>query len=191
MTSVRGLTLVAVLVTGLVFSGCSGGASDQSPSPSVSDIQSATPTPSPSSTTTETPTPSTSGEQAAVDAVVAYLRVVDRLGGDPDLDLAELNSVATGQALAQAQHNLMQYRVEGLRQSGTQVPAFVASAPGATAAEWSITMCVDVSQVDILDSEGNSVKNPDSVPRLQSDFLVQQGPSEIWYVANDEVVATC
>ena len=182
VTSV-GLALSMALV------GCSASTEvDSTPTPSAPNSSvSVTPTPTPS----PMPTPSTASEQAAADGVVAYLRVVDKLGIDPESDLNELNTVATGQALAQMQHNLMQYRIEGWRQTGEQVPTFVGSTAGSSAKEWSITMCIDVSGVDVVDLDGQSVKNPDGVPRLLTEFLVQQGLTDIWYVAQDEVTATC
>ena len=190
MTITRGLRLVAAgLLTMLMFSSCSNGTggnptpTPSSPSPSAS----ATPTP----TTEPSPTPSTASEQAAVDAVVLYLHVLDKLGSDPESDLNELNTVATGQALAQLQHNLMQYRIEGWRQVGEQIPTFVESTAGSSAAEWSVTMCIDVSKVEVLDRDGQSVKNPDSAPRLLTVFLVQQGLTDLWYVAQDQVTETC
>ena len=177
------------LAVSMALVGCSGSTEvDSTPTPSAPNSSvSVTPTPTPS----PMPTPSTASEQAAADGVVAYLRVVDKLGIDPESDLNELNTVATGQALAQMQHNLMQYRIEGWRQTGEQVPTFVGSTAGSSAKEWSITMCIDVSGVDVVDLDGQSVKNPDGVPRLLTEFLVQQGLTDIWYVAQDEVTATC
>lgn len=193
MTCTRGSRLMAAgLLAALTFTGCAEGGADPTPGPTqgtAARSQSALPIPTPSRT--PTPTPSTDSERAAVAAVVAYLGVVDRLASDPDSDLNQLNTVATDQALAQMQHNLMQYRIEGWRQSGEQVPKFVDSTPGGTAAEWSVTMCVDVSGVDVVNREGQSVKNPDSVPRLLTDFFVQQGLTRTWYVARDEVTETC
>ena len=177
------------LAMSIALGGCSGSNElNSTPRPSAPNSSvSVTPTPTPS----PMPTPSTASEKAAADGVVAYLRVVDKLGIDPESDLNELNTVATGQALAQMQHNLMQYRIEGWRQTGEQVPTFVGSTAGSSAKEWSITMCIDVSGVDVVDLDGQSVKNPDGVPRLLTEFLVQQGLTDIWYVAQDEVTATC
>lgn len=169
---------------------CSGpghGNSTPTPSPpTTSASTAATSTPSP------TPTPSTASEQAAVDAVVSYLLVLDKLGSDPESDLSELNTVATGQALAQWQHDLMQYRIEGWRKVGEQVPAFVGSAPGSSASQWLVAMCIDISQVDLLDAAGTSVKSQDSPPRVLTEFQVDhQIANDIWYVSTDEVKATC
>lgn len=191
VTITRGLRLVAAgLLTMLMFSSCSNGTggnptpTPSSPSPSAS----ATPTP----TTEPSPTPSTASEQAAVDAVVLYLHVLDKLGSDPESDLNELNTVATGQALVQWQHDLMQYRIEGWRKVGEQVPAFVGSTPGSSASQWLVAMCIDISEVDLRDAAGVSVKNPDSPPRVLTEFQVDhQITNDTWYVATDEVKATC
>ena len=170
--------------------GCSGSTEvDSTPTPS-------TPTPSVSATLTPTPspapTPSTASEQAAVDTVVSYLEVLDKLGSDPESDLNELNTVATGQALAQWQHDLMQYRVQGWRQVGEQTSTFVGSTPGSSAAQWFIRMCVDVSGLDVLDAEGISVRPSDGSARVLTEFEVDhQAANDTWYVATDEVKETC
>ena len=183
VTSV-GLALSMALV------GCSGSTEvDSTPTPS-------TPTPSVSATLTPTPspapTPSTASEQAAVDTVVSYLEVLDKLGSDPESDLNELNTVATGQALAQWQHDLMQYRVQGWRKVGRQVPAFVGSTPGSSASQWFVKMCIDISEVDLLDATGTSVKSPDNPSRVLTEFQVDhQLANDTWYVATDEVKETC
>lgn len=191
MTITRGLRLVAAgLLTMLMFSSCSNGTggnptpTPSSPSPSAS----ATPTPSSS----PAPTPSSAGEKAATDAVASYIRTYDRLGADPASDLIELLNVARGDALAQAQYNLSYFRGQGWRQTGEQIPNYVGSAPGATAADWSITMCIDVSEVDLLDQQGNSVKNADGPSRVLTDFqLHRDAGTDTWFVTKDQVTSTC
>ena len=45
-------------------------------------------------------------------------------GGDPTSDIDELHTVATGDALAQIQYILLQYRKDGWVQVGTAAPEF-------------------------------------------------------------------
>lgn len=182
-----GQRLGAVLAVAAVLTsaGCSNDPDVSDPTPSASP--SATPSPS----VGPSPTPSTVSERAAVEGIVRYLEVLDRLSADPDADLQELNTVASGDALAQWQYNLSRYRADGWRQTGWQEPSFVDSSPGSSGLEWFVTMCIDVSAVDVVDGDGSSVKNPDSASHLLSDFRVEQGPSGDWYVTHDEVTGTC
>ncbi len=178
------------LAVSMALVGCSGSTEvDSTPTPS-------TPTPSVSATLTPTPspapTPSTASEQAAVDTVVEFLGVIDKLSIDPATDLNELNTVASGRALAQWMRNLMQYRVQGWRQVGEQTSTFVGSTPGSSAAQWFIRMCVDVSGLDVLDAEGVSVRPSDGSTRVLTEFEVDhQAANDTWYVATDEVKETC
>lgn len=185
----RSLGAVLAMAALLTSAGCSRDSNGSTPTPSTpSPTISATPTPSAS----PSPTPRSISEQAAVDTVIHYLEVLDRLAADPEADLAELNTVATGNALAQWQHNIMRYRVDGWRKTGTQTPSFVGSTPGSSASEWFIDMCIDISEVDLLDVDGTSVRNPDSPDKVLTEFqVVQQMANNTWYVATDEVTETC
>lgn len=179
------LTLTGAALA-LALASCNG--SDDRPSPSPTPTRSTTPT----VVSTPTPSPSTVQEQGAHDAVLAYVEVVDRLGADPAADIEELHTVATGQALAQMQYTITQYRVDGWRQVGRQVPAFVSATPGSSALEWTITMCVDEREVDMLDDAGNSVKNPDAMPYLLIDYgAVESLAAGQWYVASVQVTDSC
>ena len=186
-----GGTLGAVLAMAAVLmsAGCSRDSNASSPTPSPpSPTVSATPTPSAS----PSPTPSTVSERAAVDGVIHFLDVLDKLSADPESDLDELNTVATGNALAQWQRNIMQYRIDGWRQVGQQGPEFLGSTPGSSASEWFISMCIDVSDVDVLDAAGESVVDAGAPTRIQTDFRVdQQTTNNQWYVAEAEATGTC
>nr|WP_300147672.1 hypothetical protein [Propionicimonas sp.] len=185
----RSTSLVLAVAGSLALVGCSGG-SNPEPTPTVTSTPSATPTPTPSSS--PTPTPSSAGEKAAADAVVSYIRTYDRLGADPASDLIELLNVARGDALAQAQYNLSSYRGQGWRVMGERLPVFVASVPGSDANEWFVTMCVDVSQVDVLDSSGVSVKNVDAPDRFAAVYTASADPqSRQWFVTKEETTGAC
>ena len=185
----RVVRVVLAAAAAVVLAGCSGGSGAPTPTPSGTPSPSVSTTPTPSAS--PSPTPSTVSERAAVDAVITYTAVIDKLGADPNSDLDELNTVATGDALAQMQYNLSTYRGNGWRQTGRQVPNFTGSTPGASAAEWSVTMCVDLSGVDVVDASGASVRNPDGPLRVLTEFRVEQGVNGQWYVAKDEAKTTC
>lgn len=191
MTITRGLRLVAAgLLTMLMFSSCSNGTGGNStPTPSSpSPRASATPTPSSS----PTPTPSSAGEQAAADAVVSYIRMVDRLGADPQADLVALLDVARGDALAQMQYTLSSYRGQGWRVIGESRASFAGSFPGSDATQWLVSMCIDVSQVDVLDTNGVSVQNPDGPTSVLTEFVVDRDSgSEKWFVTKEEAKSEC
>ena len=168
--------------------GCSGStevdstATPSTPTPSVS----ATPTPSP------TPTPSTISERAAVDAVIAYTGMVDTLAADPQSDMQQLATVARGQALAQTQYDIAFYRGNGWRQIGRSRLEFVGTTPGSDATQWLVTMCVDVSEVDVVDTTGQSVVQADRSPRVLSSFTVDQDHQKYdWFVTLEATTETC
>ena len=88
-----GRTLGAVLAMAAVLAsvGCSRDSDSATQTPSTpSPTISATSTPSAS----PSPTPSTVSERAAVDGVIQFLEVLDKLSADPESDLTELNTVA-------------------------------------------------------------------------------------------------
>lgn len=191
MTHSRPLRLIATgLLAVLAVCGCTPKPGDPTPTPTPQPSVTASETPTP--TPTPVPSPSTDRERAATDAVLAYIKVVDKLGADPSSNLDELNTVATLDALAQMQYILQNYRIDGWRQVGQQVPSFMAATPGSSALEWTISMCIDVSGVDVLDAQGNSVKNPDGVPRILVDYeVVESLAATQWYVALETAIETC
>lgn len=180
-----------LVVTGLLavfmLCGCSG-ANGSSPTPGMSS----TATPTVSRTLTPTPSPSTDQERAAVAAVNAYIRVVDKLGIDSTSDINELTRVATGDALAQMQYILLNYRKDGWRVTGTTVPTFDKATAGATAADWTIAMCVGLGGVDVVDPAGRSVKNHDGPSRVRIEYIVNESmAAHQWYVAKETAVGPC
>ena len=134
--SVRFVTvgLAAVLALG----GCSGGGDTPTSAASTPSVASSSPTPS----STPAPSPSSVPEKAAVEAAIAYIEVTDKLGIDPNSDIDELNTVATGDALAQMQYILLNYRKDGWYQVGVSVPEFRASKSGGTASEGTVDLTV-------------------------------------------------
>lgn len=86
----------------------------------------------------------------------------------------------------------MRYRVDGWRQVGHQVPEFLGSTPGFSASEWFISMCIDVTDVDVLDASGESVVDHSTPTRIQVDFRVdRQARDNHWSVAEAEATGIC
>ncbi len=187
----RTMRVVLAATAALAVAGCSGGSgAPASPTPSATASPSISTTPTPPAS--PSPTPSSVSEVAAVDAVVRFQEVLDRLSADPESDLTELNLVASGQSLLQWQSILMQYRAEGWRQVGEQTSTLVGSTAGSSSSQWFVDMCVDVSGADVLDSAGNSVRQGEGPTRVLTEFTVEQrGVSEPWFVTQDEAKNTC
>ena len=179
------IVLTGALVA-LLLAGC--GTSNQTPSPSPIPTQS-----SPASTQPQTPTPSLSAdEQAAVDAAQAALALYDRLAADPTADVGELTTVARDSAYLTWSSWLRDYRSNGWVGQGAQSSTLQGTAPGADARQWIVTLCVDNSQTDMVDKDGNSVVNKDASTRTVGVYTLTQDPSMFgWFVTAFESAGTC
>ncbi len=142
------LGITAAIVAGP--SGCTL-SDDVTPPPKSSspDVSTETPTQSPS------PTPALELKQRqAGEAVTKYWAVVSQLAADPRADLMRLNEVAADQAFAQQRVALNTYRAQGWVQTG------VANVSGVrvvgNSSPFTVSACVDVSNVDFRDQAGKS-----------------------------------
>lgn len=178
------IALASALVT-LLLVGC--GTPNQTPSPSP------TPTQSTTSSTPQTPTPTLStDEQAAVDAAQAALALYDRLAADPTADVGELTTVARDSAYLTWASWLTEYRGNGWVGRGTQSSTLLSTEPGSDSRQWIVTLCVDNSQTDMVDRDGNSVVNRDATPRTVGVYTLTQDPSMFgWFVTTFESSGTC
>ena len=178
------VTLTGAL-TALLLVGC--GTSNQTPSPPP------TPTRSTTSSTPQTPTPMLSAdEQAAVDAAQAALALYDRLAADPTADVGELTTVARDSAYLTWASWLTEYRGNGWVGRGTQSSTLLSTEPGSDSRQWIVTLCVDNSQTDMVDRDGNSVVNRDAPPRTVGVYTLTQDPSMFgWFVTAFESAGTC
>ena len=179
------IVLTGALVA-LLLAGC--GTSNQTPSPSPIPTQS-----SPASTQPQTPTPSLSAdEQAAVDAAQAALALYDRLAADPTADVGELTTVARDSAYLTWASWLTEYRGNGWVGKGTQSSTLLGTEPGSDARQWIVRLCVDNSQTDMVDKDGNSVVNKDASTRTVGVYTLTQDPSMFgWFVTAFESAGTC
>ena len=178
------IALASALVT-LLLVGC--GTQNQTPSPSP------TPTQSTTSSTPQTPTPTLSAdEQAAVEAAQAALALYDRLAADPTADVGELTTVARDSAYLTWASWLTEYRGNGWVGRGTQSSTLLSTEPGSDSRQWIVTLCVDNSQTDMVDRDGNSVVNRDAPPRTVGVYTLTQDPSMFgWFVTAFESAGTC
>jgi len=170
----------------LVLAGC--GTANQTPSPS--------PTPRPSTATStppQTTTPTLSAdERAAVDTAQAALALYDRLAADPMADVGELTTVARDSAYLTWASWLTEYRSNGWVGKGTQSSTLLGTEPGSDARQWLVRLCVDNSQTDMVDRDGNSVVNRDAPPRTVGVYTLTQDPSMFgWFVTAFESAGTC
>ncbi|MEA5155637.1 hypothetical protein [Raineyella sp.] len=170
----------------LVLAGC--GTANQTPSPSPTPPKSTA-----TSTPPQTPTPTLSAdERAAVDAAQAALALYDRLAADPMADVGELTTVARDSAYLTWSSWLRDYRSNGWVGHGAQSSTLQSTDPGSDARQWIVTLCVDNSQTDMVDKDGNSVVNKDAPTRTVGVYTVTQDPTMFgWFVTAFESAGTC
>jgi len=165
----------------------------------------AAPTPSntapltaPHPTAEPTMLPAEEAEERAQASVEAYLALFAEVSADPDTDLAELGQVAHGRALDWATHQISTWRQAGHIGVGAQV----ASEFNVTAVELDpgdsdevdypsveLTACVDVSNTDIVDEDGNSVVPADRLDWVLVDYIVWNigwPDDQQWRVVGDD-----
>jgi hypothetical protein len=208
---------VVVVAAGVVVGGCTPSyPQEELPTPVVSTT---TPTPSVSSsaltpparpTVTSSPTPSAtlSEEEAAVEAarplVDAYEAVFNEMSQDPpSLATERFQEVATSLALVELEHNQQVYLTEGLHSVGfvlvtevtlesVRIPENIDASTGKVP-EVIFRVCLDISETDVVDANGNSAVEPDApdawVWRISvANYAYPDGP---WLVAWTEQGETC
>jgi hypothetical protein len=160
----------------------------------------------PSPTAEPTPEPTMlspeEAEERAQAAVEAYLALFDDLDADPDTDLAELGQVAHGRALDWATHQITARRMAGHTGVGVQVASdFTVTAVNLDADDSAevdypsveLTACVDISNTDIVDEDGNSVVPADRLDRVLVDYIVWNigwPDDQEWRVVGDDAQLT-
>ena len=197
MTNTRrtlALAVAALLVCALA------GCSDDPPS-TTSPTESPSSSTSPrSAETSEPPTDAEVAEQAAAQVVRDYFATVDRLRREPDWPLSKLKKVTVGGQLAAQEIFTSRQREAGNRQTGSAVVRDVVvqsinldnSDPDAGRVPTAqVDICWDVSNVDILDNEGQSVVAPDRPDRGWTRYTVanyhwKKHPSDGWRVSSGQ-----
>lgn len=179
---------LAVIAAGLLLSACTDSAgTDQTPAPSTQSSSasptSATPTPSETASTLD------KDAQAAAAAVENWVAVVDRFGANPHLDLSRLYKYARDDALNQTYSDLTAYREKGWTQTGNFTLEVLSSSTNKSG-EWVVMVCQDGTQVDVVDKNGKSVRNPEAAERVKFRYTVQKDGSTL-YITGRKAIETC
>lgn len=195
MATHRGIraSVTAALIVAALTS-CASTGDDPAPSP--------TPSPSsPSATSTTSPTSDTDVASAAASAALRrYYNARNQLRQDSAQPLSLLDSVAISTELAAQQNLVKKERKQGLRQVGTTKVAQLEvksvnldnSDPKASKVPTvQIDLCFDVSDVDVVDTNGKSVieaERPDTgwIQFLVSNYQWDTDPDGGWRVASSQ-----
>ncbi|WP_454859659.1 hypothetical protein [Promicromonospora soli] len=197
MRSTRPIVLAGALL--LLSAGCTTTA-EPTPTPSVTTTSpSATPTPEP------TPSPTTDDEQAAAQAealVRDFYRVNDEIRSDDDIALSRLKDVATSTTLGGYTRLYEQERRDGEHQTGStaivqleaQTVSLDNSDPEAGKVPTVVVdVCIDIRDIDILDSSGESVADPGRPEtgwerHHVANYSWEKNPDGGWRVASSETL---
>lgn len=187
---VRGRWIMAAVVVCVGLAGCTGEQAGPSvaPEPTITTrTRSATITPTPSSTPRLN-----SGDQAAADAATAFMRMKEKLRSDPSTKIELLYSVARDASAEKWSKALFNDRVARRRQTGSFDLTLEGVVAGTSARQRVVSMCVDSTDVNLLDKDGKSLSNKDNPQRVVTVFTVDQDAKTfVWYVTKDEVTETC
>ena len=196
MTHIRGVIARATAVLLLVaVTSCANDGND----PAVSG----SPTPSSPAPTTTTTTPPSETEVASAAASAAlrkYYAVRNQLRQDPSQPLGLLKSVAISTELTAQQNLFTKERKQRLHQTGeTKVAKLEVLSVNLDNSDPSagkvptvqIDLCLDVSDVDIIDKDGKSVVSPDRpdtgwIQYLVSNYHWDTDPDDGWRVASGQ-----
>ena len=87
---------------------------------------------------------------------------------------------------------LADYRMHGQHQTGVSVVTLKDVQPGQDSREWVVSVCKDVSGVDVVDKDGASIVVKDRPPRVLMVYTVNEDPVTFdWFVTKDEVTEKC
>lgn len=174
-----------VLALGMLAAGCTKSEAPPPTPTSPSASQSATPSSSATSTIPAT-------QAAAVARSRGYVAMLDKLRGNPKANLDQLSTVARAKAADNWRQVLLKDRSVGRRQTGATKLSLISAKDGSSDQQWVVTMCLDVSNVDIVDRNGKSVVSKSRPDRVRDVLTVDQDTnSSKWYVTQDKVTETC
>lgn len=196
MRSTRPIVLVGVLL--LLSAGCTA-TSPPPPAPSATTSPSVSPSAEP------TPSPETDEERAAAQAealVRDFYHVNDEVRSDHDVALSRLETVATSTTLSGYKRLYEQERRDDEHQTGstaiaeleTQTVSLDNSDPDAGRVPTVVVdVCIDIRDIDILDSEGESVADPDRPDtgwerHHVANYTWDKNPGNGWRVASSETL---
>jgi len=164
---------VLLVLAAVVLGGCTPSTSASSPTPAVS-VTSASPTPTLSE-----------GQKAANDVVIKYRALIDELRSKDMPDSARLATVARDTAYEKWTRVLQDDFVNGYHQTGGAVITIKSTDPGASARQWLVSGCLDVTKLDIVDKSGKTtLQHPGGINHVI--YSVDQDPTTLrWYVTNE------
>jgi len=182
---------------------CAGGG-DNDPAASRSSAPSSrAPTPSPMTPQSE----SQKASDAATALVEKYYATVDKLSQDPEARLDQLSSVATSLQLSAQRKVLQNQRKNGQRQTGATEVILVkvqsvnldnSDSKSGKVPTVEVDVCWDVSNVDVVDSDGKSVVSPGRpdtgwTQLSVTNYHFDNDPANGWRVATGEDIerASC
>jgi len=163
----------ALLVLAAALAGCTGSTSTLSPTPTAS-VSSASPTPTLSE-----------GQKAADDVVVKYRALIDELRSQDMPDSARLATVARDSAYEKWTRVLQDDFVNGYHQTGVALITIGSTDRGASAQQWLVSGCLDVTKLDVVDKSGKTtLEHPGGTNHVI--YSVDQDPTTLrWYVTNE------
>ena len=179
----RMFAAMAAFACAVALTGCNVDDTRPSPGPTSPAPPAGTTATSATPTPTKTLTPEQQDLRSAEEAITEYWRVLDEAASDPTQSLNVLATVARSQALAQWQTTLANDRAQGLTQKGisTVRDAEAATKDGKT---FTVSACLDVSAVDVVDATGKSVVRSDRPATQSYAYKVQKAP-EGFFVIED------
>ncbi|MDQ2850285.1 MAG: hypothetical protein M3Y49_06050 [Actinomycetota bacterium] len=187
----------AVVIAAVTLAACSSGAGDTGdPSPtSISSLTSSSrsSSSSPSTISTTSPDPAQERTRAALAAVSAFWRELDRITNDPNTSIGGLATLARDDVYSQWMRNIMTYRGKHLQGSGSTI---VTKLEGRAKGSWTygVSACIDSSKTDMtnVDTKKSVIPTPRPNPRVEYAYEVTQDKkSQKWYVTSEKVTGTC
>ncbi len=177
--------VAVVLAFGVFGAGCGKSEPPQPTPPPSSASQSA------AASSSATPTIPTS-EAAAVARAKSYVAMLDKLSSNPKANLDELSTVARGNAADKWRQILLDDRSAGHRQTGSTKLTLINAKVGSSDERWAVTVCLDVSGVDVVDRDGKSVVAKNRPDRVRDVLTVDEDASSSkWFVTQDKVTEAC
>lgn len=165
----------------LIVTACNNGESLPVTSPTTSSSTTTSPTSAP----TQSLSPAEKDLKSAKDAVSKFWSLTDELASNPTRNLGELSTVARDQAIAQWRFVLTGERVKQWKQVGmATIVSSEAKASGANS--FTVTACIDVSKVNVVDKAGKSVVGAGRLPRAQDTYKVTKSPQG-FFVTTDSL----
>lgn len=164
----RAIGLAAALAAVVLTSACN----DPQPPARTSTTSTATPTSTSSVTSSLTSlTPAEKDLKSAEETIGRYWGVLDELAADPKKSLNQVATVARDQAANQSRIELGTLQAQGW----TQVGRAVVQSSTATTKDgktFSVSACIDVSKVNVVDKAGKSVVRPGRPDRQEYSYTV-------------------